>query len=112
MNGFDDATGGLRRGSDASLHTTIALIVALAATFTAVCHVKDGNIVHSMAQAQAYSVDAWTDYQARSTKQNIAEAAVEQITAQRDGTPNLTPEARSLFDNRIAEQTATVKQLD
>jgi len=111
MNGFDESTG-MRRGSDPGLNTTVALIVVLAAAFAAVCHVKDGNIVHSMAQAQANSVDAWTYYQAKSTRQNIAEAALEQLTAQRDTTANLSPETRAVFDKKIAEQTLRAKQFD
>ena len=50
----------------------------------ALCNVKDGNIVQAMAQAQANSVDAWSYYQAKSTKQNLAEGMVDQLTIQRD----------------------------
>ncbi|MGC4047017.1 MAG: DUF4337 domain-containing protein [Armatimonas sp.] len=56
--------------------SAIALLVAIAATFMAVCNIKDGNIVQAMAQAQSRSVSKWSQYQSKSTKQNLAESTV------------------------------------
>jgi hypothetical protein len=75
-------------------------------------NVKDGNIVQAMAQAQANSVDAWSYYQAKSTKQHIAEGMVDQVTIQRDTMPGLSVDARALLDRKIAEYTAKAKQYD
>jgi hypothetical protein len=94
------------------LNTTVAIIVAVSAAFVAVCNVKDGNIVQAMAQAQANSVDAWSYYQAKSTKQHIAEGMVDQVTIQRDTMPGLTADTRALLDRKIAEYTAKAKQYD
>ena len=94
------------------LNTTVATLVAVAATFVALCNVKDGNIVQAMAQAQANSVDAWSYYQAKSTKQNIAEGMVDQLTTQRDATPGLLPDSRTMLDRRIAEYAAKAKQYE
>jgi len=47
------------------LGVALGAFVAVAATFMALCNVKDGNIVQAMAQAQANSVDAWAYYQAK-----------------------------------------------
>jgi len=94
------------------LNSTIAVIVTISAAFVALCNVKDGNIVQAMAQAQANSVDAWSYYQAKSTKQHIAEGTVDQITIQRDTTPGLSSDARTLLDRKIGEYTAKVKQYD
>jgi hypothetical protein len=94
------------RGS--RLNTVVAVAVALTATFTALCNVKDGNIVQAMAQAQANAVDAWSYYQAKSTKQSIAESARDQLLVQRDLTPNLTAEARALIDRKLEEYAGRV----
>src|SRR6266550_6916558 len=83
------------------LNTTVALIVAVSASFVALCNVKDGNIVQAMAQAQANSVDAWSYYQAKSTKQHIAEGMVDQLTIQKETAGGLTPEAKVLLDQKI-----------
>jgi Domain of unknown function (DUF4337) len=113
MNGLDDpAFGKPASGSDASLNTTAAVIVVLAATFSAVCYVKDGNIVRAMSQAQAVSIDTWTDYQMKGAKQYVTEASVDQLAALRDANPNPSPELRAAFDRRISEQAARAKQLD
>jgi hypothetical protein len=55
------------------INARVALFVAITATFMALCNVKDGNIVQAMSQAQAHSIDAWSYFQAKSTKQAIAE---------------------------------------
>src|SRR3954469_9182004 len=91
------------------LNTTVALIVAVSAAFVAFCNVKDGNIVQAMAQAQANSVDAWSYYQAKSTKQHFAEGMIDQITIQRDTIPGLGADARALLERKIAEYSAKAK---
>jgi hypothetical protein len=62
------------------LGNIVALLVALAATFVALASVKDRNIVLRMNQAQAKAIDTWNYYQAKSMKQNLPEATLDQIT--------------------------------
>ena len=53
------------------INSRVALFVAIAATVMALCNVKDGNIVQAMSQAQAHALNAWSYFEAKSTKQNI-----------------------------------------
>src|SRR5882672_2108263 len=85
------------------INSAVAVCVAVSAAFVALCNVKDGNIVQAMAQAQANSVDAWSYYQAKSTKQHFAEGMVDQLTIQKETAGGLTPEARVLLDQKIVE---------
>src|SRR5438128_12468762 len=64
------------------INSRVALFVAIAATFMAICNVKDGNIVQAMSQAQAKSLDSWSYFQAKSTKQSIAENALQMLKLQ------------------------------
>jgi hypothetical protein len=96
----------LEKASESRLNAAVALFVALTATFMALANVKDGNIVQAMAQAQANQVDAWTYYQAKGTKQNLAISAREQIELLRDTSVNTTPDVRAVFDKRIADYRA------
>jgi hypothetical protein len=64
------------------INSRVALFVAITATFMALCNVKDGNIVQAMSQAQAHSIDSWSYFQAKSTKQSIAENALELMKLQ------------------------------
>ncbi|MEI8204934.1 MAG: DUF4337 domain-containing protein [Bacteroidota bacterium] len=64
------------------INSMVAIFVAITATFMALCNVKDGNIVQSMTQAQAHCIDAWSYYQAKSTKQSIAENTLELLKQQ------------------------------
>jgi len=64
--------------------------------------VKDGNIAQSMQDAQAKQIDAWTYYQAKSTKQNLAEGTLEQLKSLKALTPNAPAEAREELGKKIA----------
>jgi hypothetical protein len=66
----------IEQAGKSKINSRVALFVAITATFMALCNVKDGNIVQAMSQAQAHSIDAWSYFQAKSTKQSIAENAL------------------------------------
>jgi Domain of unknown function (DUF4337) len=69
---------------ESQINSRVAVMVALAATFMAICNIKDGNIVQAMSQAQAHGIDAWSYFQAKSTKQSIAENALELLKLQKE----------------------------
>jgi hypothetical protein len=71
----------IERAGESRLNSTVALLVALAATFVALASVKDRNLTLGMMQAQAKAVDTWNYYQAKSTKQNLAEATADELLA-------------------------------
>src|SRR5580692_1957507 len=98
----------VEKGKESRLNTVVAVAVSLTATFMALCNVKDGNVNQAMQQAQARSVDTWAFYQAKSTKQHMAEAMVDQLEIQREVSPGLAPETRALLDKKIADYRAKV----
>lgn len=73
----------VERGHESPLANTVAILVALAATFVALVSVKDRNITLRMDQAQAKAIDTWNYYQSKSMKQNLAESTLDQLTATR-----------------------------
>ena len=73
----------IEQSGKSTINSRVALFVAITATFMALCNVKDGNIVQAMSQAQAHSIDAWSYYQAKSTKQAIAESTLEILKTQK-----------------------------
>ena len=95
-----EAGGG---GGRFTLNTLVAISAAVTATFIAVCNVKDANICQAMQQAQANGVDAWSNYQAKGTKLNIAEAALDSLHLQQKLSPPATPEGRALVERTIAD---------
>ncbi|HEV7667407.1 MAG TPA: DUF4337 domain-containing protein [Thermoanaerobaculia bacterium] len=94
-----------------SLNSVIALLVALIATFMAVCNIKDGNICQTMAQQQAKAVDSWSYYQAKSMKQNLAESVLDQLTFQKESSgDHLSPMVATLLDQKIESYAAKAKK--
>jgi len=95
------------------LNTTAALTVAVVATFMALCNVKDNNIVQAMAQAQAAQIDEWGYYQAKSTKQNIAEGTADQLKMQRDLMgATASAESQAIVTKKIAEYEDKAKKYE
>src|SRR3977135_4043709 len=72
----------VEQANKSKINSRVALFVAITATFMALCNVKDGNIVQAMSQEQAHSIDSWSYFQAKSTKQSIVENTLEQIKLQ------------------------------
>lgn len=94
------------------LNNVIALLVAILATVMALFNVKGSNIVQGMAEAQAKSVNAWAYFQAKSTKQALAENMLEQLTFERERRAALTPDAARLVDEKIEFYRAKVNRYD
>jgi hypothetical protein len=92
------------------LNSVVAILVALIATFMALCNIKDGNIVQSMSQEQAKAVDQWSYFQAKGTKQNLAESVLDQLLLQKQMNPSLPAPAAALLDKEIATYTQNVKK--
>ena len=100
----------IEQPGESRLNGMVALFVAVVATFMALCNVKDGNIVQAMQQAQAKSIDQWAYYQAKGTKQNIAESSVTLLRIQIEMVGELKPEQRAKVEASIAAQEALAKK--
>jgi hypothetical protein len=106
----DTINEAVERASESRLNSVIALLVAITATFMAVCNVKDGNIVQAMQQAQAGAVDQWSYFQAKGMKQNLAEATLDQLQLQRAMLAD--PKFAPLLDQKIADYQKQVKKYE
>jgi hypothetical protein len=95
-DGIDHAKLAEKRKS--GLNAWVAITVALLATFMGICNVKDGNIVQSMQQAQAKSIDDWSYYQARNIRGEVAQATVDQLQLAQLAAP---PTLRAQYDAKI-----------
>jgi len=69
------------------LNPSVAVLVALLATFMGICKVKDDNIVQAMQQAQADKIDHWEFYQARNIREEIAKSTLVQLRLQAAAAP-------------------------
>lgn len=100
----------LEHGRDSRFHGFIAAFVAVAATFMALCNVKDGNVVQAMQQAQAKAVDQWAYYQAKGSKQHLAENTADTLQAMLDLNPAAEAGRRARIEARITALKATAKR--
>src|SRR5206468_3799765 len=100
------------KAKESRLNTIIAALVALTATFMALCNVKDGNIGQNMMRAQARANDTWSLYQAKSTKQYLAEAAADELSTQLAMLPAGAAGPRGTLEQKVAEYQARMKRYD
>lgn len=87
----------------ARLNATVAITVAVLATFMGICKVKDDNIVQSMQQAQVNKLDYWAYYQARNIRADVAETTATQLELAKGAAPAAQAEA---YDRAIASYRA------
>jgi hypothetical protein len=112
MSEVEDAVHEALESNDFSLNPWIAMTVAITATCMAIGNVKDGNIVQTMAAMQSKSVDAWSYYQAKSTKQIMAANMAEQLRTTVMAGPTMTAETRAKVDAKVAQYEADAKRYE
>jgi hypothetical protein len=98
-------------GRDGGLNTRVAIAVALVATFMGITKVKDDNIVQAMLQAKSDAVDTWNEFQAKSTKQHLAEVTLDEMTLQRAWVAHTGVDPR-LLDAKIRFYRAESRRYD
>lgn len=101
-----------QNASMSSLNTIISIAVALGGTFMALCSVKEGNIGEGMAEAQSKTVNGWSYFQSKSTKQNLAEATLEQLRAMRAIHGSASVEVAADLDKKIEAYSKKVERYE
>jgi hypothetical protein len=108
----DAVNEAVEKARESKLNTVVAVCVALVATVMSLCNVKAGNVIQQMGLAQANAVDQWAYYQSKSTKGHVTEAAIDQLTLQRDTASSLTADQKQKYDDAIKKQEANAKKYD
>ena len=113
MGEIDEAVSrALEEQQDSKFNSLIAALVAATATLMALGNIKDGNITQNMQQAQVKAVDLWSYYQSKSTKQHLAENALEMVQLRLDTEPNLSQEARQRLGESVRRYETQVKKYE
>lgn len=107
----------IESAKESKLNTQIAIIVAISASLMAIFNIKDNNIVQAMSQAQAHNIDAWSFFQAKSTKQSLAESNLHQLELQQtlnEKAPASLKEKinKMIFDNKAKIEKYEVEKME
>jgi hypothetical protein len=104
-----------REEKHARLNMTVAVTVALLATFMGICKVKDDNIVQGMQQAQANKLDHWAFYQARNIREEVAKSTLLQLHLASGSAPAAAQagyrEAMASYEKLVADQEAKKEEV-
>ena len=106
----DTVSETIEAAGNTRINALVAIFVSITATFMALCNIKDGNICQAMQQAQASSLDEWSYYQAKSTKQTIMENNLEMLQIQK--LPGTEPVIKKFQDQikRYDKEKAAIKK--
>lgn len=96
---LNDAAGDAAKDNQSRLNMLVAITVALLATFTGLCKVKDDNIVQAMQQAQADKIDHWAWYQAVHIREEMLANQLALLRVQRS---SVDPAHQGDYDTEIA----------
>lgn len=94
------------------LNSAVAILVAITATFMALCNIKDDNIVQNMEHSQSKAVDTWSYYQSKSLKQHVQELGLALANQHLAADGNLTPQARTVYQTAVTSYTKEIKRYD
>lgn len=89
------------------LNATVAVTVAILATFMGICKVKDDNICQAMQQAQADKIDNWGWYQAKKTRDEMMNEHVSNLTLLAH---SATPSARPVIEAEVGRVKAELEK--
>jgi hypothetical protein len=108
MSELDEAIQeSIEKASESKLNSRVAIFVAITATFMAICNIKGGNIVQNMAKMESRSVDTWNYFQAKSTKQSVAENTLVLLKAN----PNASKEVITKFEEKIKKYDSEKEEI-
>ena len=94
------------------LNAWVAIAVVILASFMAISAVKGDNLAQAMAKAKAEEVNAWNYFQAKSTKQNLAEVAQAQLELEAVAAQRGDPAAARQIRARAAQFGAEVQRYE
>jgi hypothetical protein len=99
-HGIASITGMEPESGDAKerINSQVAVTVAIVAAFMAVTKVTDDNVCQAMDREKAHEVNAWSYFQSKSVKQNLAELGHDQLKFQAVGSVG---DARSSYEAEI-----------
>ncbi|MCE5240246.1 DUF4337 domain-containing protein [bacterium] len=99
-------------GSNDRFVNVAAVIVAVIATFMALCGVKADNMDYGILQQKSDAVDMWAMYQAKSMKQYMYKLQRDSFETMLLTSPGLTPAARAEVDKRLARYSAEIDRYE
>lgn len=112
MDGPEVEVASAESGSDKALNVCISFAVAIAGTFIALCEVKSGNVAQAIENAQSQRLNEWSYFQAKSTKQSVAEGALDQLVSLRSVSRSADLEALKGLDGSILELRGKIERYE
>ncbi|MBU0611716.1 MAG: DUF4337 domain-containing protein [Armatimonadetes bacterium] len=99
-------------GSNERFISVAAVVVAVIATFMALCGVKADNMDYGILQQKSDAVDMWAMYQAKSMKQYMYKLQRDSFETTLLTAPGVAPAARAEVQKRLAKYNAEIDRYE
>jgi len=99
-------------GSNERFVNVAAVVIAVIATFMALCGVKADNMDYGILQQKSDAVDMWAMYQAKSMKQYMYKLQRDSFETMLVTAPGLAPDARHSVQAKLAKYNAEIDRYE
>jgi Domain of unknown function (DUF4337) len=89
----------------------IAVYIGVIAVILAICTMGGGNATKDSTRYNIETTNGWAFFQAKNLRRNALAMSVDELELTLKTSPSLTPEARALYDAKIAERRAQIAKL-
>jgi hypothetical protein len=89
----------------------IAVYIGIVAVILAICAMGGGNATKDSTRYNIEATNGWAFFQAKNLRRNALILSIDELELTLKTSPTLSPEARALFDGKIAERKAQIAKL-
>ncbi len=89
----------------------IGVYIGVVAVFLAVCAMGGGNATKDSTRYNIEATNGWAFFQAKNLRRNALTLSVDELELTMKANPQLTPEARALYEDKIKTRKADIARL-
>ncbi len=89
----------------------IAIYIGITAVILAICAMGGGNATKDSTRYNIEATNGWAFFQAKNLRRNALMLSVDELELQLKANPQMTPEARALYEEKIKARKADIARL-
>lgn len=89
----------------------ISIYIGIVAVILAICAMGGGNATKDSTRFNIEATNGWNFFQAKNLRRNALLLSVDELELSLKATPQLTPEARALYEDKIKSRKADIARL-
>ncbi len=108
---WDELARDAEKESKARRDRWISIYIGIVAVILAICAMGGGNATKDSTRYNIEATNGWNFFQAKNLRRNALLLAVDELELTLKANPQLTPEARALYEEKIKSRKADIARL-